>query len=232
MKTTDKILARYTSSRAFPTWEKGAVITVQAQAYHIQGNAHPHFAVTCDIITPASRRRNDIDAGGCMHEEILRFWPNLKPLVDLHLSNADNGEPMYALENGFYWMEGALDLPQPSHYGKRDKTPEQCLNILAEHLRISSETALELRVACQEAYDSGKASVATSEEVSERCQVEQQKAGKASAKLVFSQFVDSQRSRWQAEAQAGLALIESLNARQAARKAAGSLDSLFWRLSG
>ncbi len=173
MQTTDKILARFTASRAFPTWAKGAVITVQAQADNECGNAH--FSVTAKITTPA---------------------------------------------NGFYWLAGASGGLGERYHGGSEKTPEQCMSILAESLRISPETALKLREACQEAYQCGKDSVATGEDVTEAAQTEQNKAGNAKARQVFAQFVASQRPIWAAEAQAGLALIETLNARQAARKAA------------
>ena len=43
-------------------------------------------------------------AGGCIHEEILKHFPELEPFAKLHLCNY-LGQPMYSIENGFYWLE-------------------------------------------------------------------------------------------------------------------------------
>lgn len=47
----------------------------------------------------------DFDAGGQITEDILRAFPRLKPLLDLHLSTL-NGVPMHAIENGWYFYQG------------------------------------------------------------------------------------------------------------------------------
>ena len=67
--------------------------------------------------------------GGCIHEIILKHYPNLKPIVDLHLSNL-NGVPMHAFANGKHFLE------------KRDEYP---ISVAAEHFRISVGEATKLR---------------------------------------------------------------------------------------
>lgn len=41
---------------------------------------------------------------GMVHDHILQAFPWLRQLVDLHLADARTGEPMYALDNGWYWL--------------------------------------------------------------------------------------------------------------------------------
>lgn len=101
------------------TYVDGSTLTVTA-------TAAPYFSVTAELRTPRGR----LDACGCLHEAILAAWPDLAPLVALHLADA-NGRPLHALENGRYWAGftrwGAADVPA-----------------LARHLRISEAAAGDL----------------------------------------------------------------------------------------
>jgi hypothetical protein len=215
MKTTDKILAQAVRVRACPSLGYGptAKIKITAQAYFCGGNAHPHFSVTAEIYRPGGPR--DCEACGCLHDEAVKFWPAIKPIVALHLSNADDGEPMHGEGNGWYFMAGALGGAGERYHGGnserqhwkgegkkefdgyRFSTPDECLVILAEHLRVSVEECAALRerlVAC--------------------AQAEADLNFTPDWKLVraeFGKFVDAQRERWAAEAVAGLALIRSLS---------------------
>lgn len=47
---------------------------------------------------------NEPDDCGMVHDQILQAFPWLRQLVDLHLSDARTGAPMYALDNGWYWL--------------------------------------------------------------------------------------------------------------------------------
>lgn len=44
------------------------------------------------------------DESGMVHDHILQAFPWLRPLIDLHLVDVRTGEPMYALDNGWYWL--------------------------------------------------------------------------------------------------------------------------------
>ena len=81
----------------------------------------PYFAITCSAYEKGQVQvdRNFI-YGGCNHKEILEVRPDLKPFVDLHLSDS-NGEPMHLIDNGFYWVKTGF---HPT---------------LKEHLRCSDE---------------------------------------------------------------------------------------------
>lgn len=46
----------------------------------------------------------DPDKCGQVCEDIERAFPWLVPLIDLHLSDVRTGEPLYALDNGWFWL--------------------------------------------------------------------------------------------------------------------------------
>lgn len=83
-------------------------------------NGFNEFAITGTIYERQPNGRWIITGGGCCHEEILRFFPKLKPFVNLHLSDA-KGAPMYPDANGFYHLQNS---------GK---------DVVMRHLRISEE---------------------------------------------------------------------------------------------
>lgn len=184
-----------------------ATLTVVAHAYQLGGNQHPHFSVTCDL-----RVDGRDAAGGCMHKEALRFWPAISPVVDMHLSNADDGEPMHGEANGWYWMAGALGGAGERYHGGnserqhwkdngdfdgyRFSTPDEALKTMAEHLRISMEDAEALR-----------------NHLSDVVQADADYNGAMDWSLArrhFSNFVNAQRERWKTEAITALDLIRSL----------------------
>lgn len=47
---------------------------------------------------------NEPDDCGMIHDRILQAFPWLRQLIDLHLADARTGAPMYALDNGWYWL--------------------------------------------------------------------------------------------------------------------------------
>ena len=49
---------------------------------------------------------NEPDDCGMVHDHILQAFPWLRQLIDLHLADARTGAPMYALDNGWYWLRG------------------------------------------------------------------------------------------------------------------------------
>jgi len=65
-------------------------------------NKHDSFAITGGIWSKLPKTDGNHLMGGCIHDEILAVRPDLKPFVELHLSDGD-GVPMYAIENGWHW---------------------------------------------------------------------------------------------------------------------------------
>ena len=53
------------------------------------------------------------DDCGMVHDHILQAFPWLRQLIDLHLADARTGAPMYALDNGWYWLRA--DAPHARH---------------------------------------------------------------------------------------------------------------------
>lgn len=54
----------------------------------------------------------DPDKYGQVCDEIKRAFPWLEPLMELHLADAYTGAPMYALDNGWFWLhEDEADGP-------------------------------------------------------------------------------------------------------------------------
>ena len=68
-------------------------------------NGHEDFSITATF-WKLNKTRRDVNMymGGCCHEEILKFRPDLKIFVDLYL-NDFRGYPMYYIENGFYHLK-------------------------------------------------------------------------------------------------------------------------------
>jgi len=232
MKET--ILATVTRTFPAPKGYKGQ-FTITAQACKLSGNQHPHFSVTGDISTPAERKRGDGQAGGCLHEEALKVWPVIAPIVALHLSNADDGEPMHAEANGFYNLAGSVEgnfgekyhrgtqkmnfpaIPPADkpwmNYEHRLPSHQECLAMLAEHLRCSVAECKTIRQNCVTAFQEAADKVAGSPDITEAARIERTKAGRLAAKAVFHKAVEAMRGRWQTEANAGLALIAKLAAK-------------------
>lgn len=62
----------------------------------------------------------DPDKCGQVCDDIERAFPWLKPLMDLHLADAYTGAPMYALDNGWFWLhEDEADGPHITIVSRR-----------------------------------------------------------------------------------------------------------------
>lgn len=113
-------------------------ITVRAELEQIGNNPKPNFSITAEIIRLAKNGRRVEVAGGCLHDEILKHFPHLKPLVDIHLSDLD-GVPMHAYDNAGYWA-GNTSFNELNLYQ------------LAKHLRVSPKLAEEMAEYVEDFY--------------------------------------------------------------------------------
>jgi hypothetical protein len=162
-------------------------ITVKIE--HIGGDFHAHFSATAWF---GSGRDG---YGGCCHDTILELTPYLKPVIDLHLSDFPSGAPMYAAENGFYWLAGLVGgLGSDYHAGNANDGPKNVLEIAAKHFRISEKEAQRLADNLLDIFNKS----------------ESENLGRLSAKAYLSRWCKSQAPRWAAEAAAGKALIDGL----------------------
>ena len=86
-----------TFSRPIEGYGKGAMLSVDLRFDDRCGNGHETFAITAEVRRPG---RRDIEAGGCLHEEIARVFPELEPLIKWHLTSTDG--PMHYVANTCY----------------------------------------------------------------------------------------------------------------------------------
>jgi hypothetical protein len=176
----------------------GSTIKVTAGLHKLDGNARPYWSVTADI-----RERGREVAGGCLHDDVLAVWPELAPVVALHLSD-DTGEPMHAEANGWYWLAGHYGgAGERYHGGNAEYNKRAPIEIFADSVRISVDEAWTLANIWQESASFGAAIV----------NYDWKKVREA-----FGAWVEAQRPRWQAESDQAVALLASLNAKQEAEK--------------
>lgn len=62
------------------------------------GNGHNSFAITGEIWRQGNQR--DCESCGCIHDEIAKHFPELKPYLKWHLMNSDG--PMHYVANTIY----------------------------------------------------------------------------------------------------------------------------------
>lgn len=63
-------------------------------------NGRQSFSITADVTTRASRARSDVQACGCLHDDIAIVFPELTPLIKWHLF--DTNGPMHYISNTVY----------------------------------------------------------------------------------------------------------------------------------
>lgn len=74
-----------------------ALITAKVRYDDQCGNGHNSFAITGTVYIPGW---NDIEAGGCLHDEIAKAFPELAPFIKWHLF--DSTGPMHGVANTLY----------------------------------------------------------------------------------------------------------------------------------
>lgn len=178
-------------------------------------NASQDFTINVERRLPGGRLSpgwavtvNGKDFGGCCHDMVLKARPDLKPFVDLHLSDLD-GSPMYAVENGIYWLSDLLPPAMRELYPyrpaeTRDAHREPPAQTLARHLRIS---AAEVEALVKLVVDGTADEMAA---FSNGRRIITKGAVLLKVKAIVTTYVDTQRARWRAEADAATALFVEL----------------------
>jgi hypothetical protein len=168
------------------------VVHLELRERRDAGGLSPAFSVTTELFeahgihSGASRHRHDHDPDscGCLHEVALMAFPELAPLVDLHLADSETGEPMHAEANGLYFYRTVRGLAggwtDDYHHAER------------EGLSVADYT---LRVAC---------SILRVDSIPLDDVPEQDLAA------AFHQFVNDQRERWRREARAGREQLQAI----------------------
>lgn len=151
----------------------------------IKGNKRPYFSVTVTGKLKNERGRGS-DFGGCCHDLVAKVAPDLQPLIALHLADSE-GTPTHAEANGWYWLAGHLvGLQQEFHgcNGSFPKSPDEALQIFADHVRVELNAARGLAVAVQSIVEA---------------------QGVKTARAFFGEWIEAQRPRWRAEAEQAIA---------------------------
>lgn len=108
-------------SRGVMGYGAGGVMTVEVRFDDQCKNGHNSFAITASVYTHSSRRKGDIEAGGCLHEEIARVFPELAPLIQWHLM--DTNGPLHYVANTLYhatnWADSRYAPGEPCAWETR-----------------------------------------------------------------------------------------------------------------
>jgi hypothetical protein len=108
-------------ARKISGYGAGGVIRVSIHYDDECRNKHNSFAIKASVYTDRSRRLNDIEAGGCLHEDIARVFPELAHLIQWHLFDA-NG-PMHYVANTIYhatnWADSRYEPGAPCAWETR-----------------------------------------------------------------------------------------------------------------
>lgn len=127
--------------RPISGYGKGALIRAKVCYDDECGNGHNTFAITGEIYIPG---RRDIEAGGCLHDEIAKAFPELAPFIKWHLCSSDG--PMHYVENALYWAgkrgwcDGKAGSPPNLDHARNaaiwpEATDEQIANVTKEQLK-------------------------------------------------------------------------------------------------
>ena len=149
-------------------------------------NGHNAFAITASAWS-RRKRTTELDCFGCMHNDILKLRPDLKEFVDLHSSRED-GTPMYALENGFYFDQIARGVAKHHKYEIGDEVKWR--NVCINHLRISDSEMNDLSM--------------------EMTRVD----GEDNKKIVFASYITKLQPRWKVEADNAIARLKEMSSIQ------------------
>ena len=101
---------RFSTSKKIQYFGKASTIYVEIRLNDQCSNGHQDFSITGDIYENQTGNKNDRyhATGGCIHEHILKHFPQFKIFVDLHLCDY-KGNPMYTDANRFYHIKQGFD---------------------------------------------------------------------------------------------------------------------------
>lgn len=87
------------------TWKSSRVrgtktLTVEMRFDDECNNGHETFAITATLTDSSVRRDRGIVAGGCLHDDIAKWFPELRSLIRWHLVSTDG--PLHYIANTVY----------------------------------------------------------------------------------------------------------------------------------
>lgn len=106
-----RMLPRHIRDASLGTWSAqvwkasrqrdGQRLTVTLRFDDECGNGHNSFSIVADHDVFERGKWRDF-AGGCLHDEIREWFPELAPLIPWHLTSTDG--PMHYVANTLYWL--------------------------------------------------------------------------------------------------------------------------------
>jgi hypothetical protein len=119
-------------------------LKVNASLVKLAGNDYPFYSITGSVELMDKRYREPVITCGAIHDTIAQHYPELAPLIAVHLSAVD-GVPMHAEANARYWAGLCT-------YSDGRPMEEYNREVLAQHLRITPEEADQTRAAMIKGY--------------------------------------------------------------------------------
>jgi len=108
---------RYTATKT----KGGKTIYVKIRLNDECKNGHQDFSITGDLYEAGKPKIDKYHlSGGCIHDEVLKFFPEFKIFVDLHLCDY-KGIPMYCVASGFYHLEQGFNSVKPEQTGFKEQ---------------------------------------------------------------------------------------------------------------
>ena len=166
------------------THGKGRFLFADAKLYSLGGQA-PYFIVIGATGMTRQLHSGNWESAGCIHDEILAAFPELAPVIKVHLAGAD-GAPMHALENARYWAG------RSKYQDRDDEKP-------ARHLRVDISELPDLDVSTADII-----AHATEHVMADLYAVRRILQG-----TLLDEFCATLSDRWQADADAALAVLRA-----------------------
>lgn len=108
MNGTNAIIHRQEKIKVFDEHYKENVnIYIQISLDDDCKNGHEDFSITGEVFKHTSTNSKSdrfCITAGCIHDDILRHFPEYEIFIDLHLCDFE-GSPMYSIGNGFYHLK-------------------------------------------------------------------------------------------------------------------------------
>lgn len=107
-------------SRPCPSYGEHCTIRAEVRFDDNCRNGHNSFAITGDVRDSRYRGSRGEVAGGCVHDEIAKAFPELAPLIRWHLTSSDG--PMH------YFANTVFHAGDRDHNGLREGEKRQLVN--------------------------------------------------------------------------------------------------------
>lgn len=92
---------RYSKTKKFMSSGNQYEITIKISFDDDCDNKSFDFSVTGNVVRIAKNGRRIDEMGGCIHNELLHFFPEFANFVEMHMRNRE-GMPIHPFVNGFY----------------------------------------------------------------------------------------------------------------------------------